>query len=253
MINVPAALTTCEPRRLSRGATCSRGLAAPRRAARRRCLEHSRPTSVGRYYDPATGQFLTVDPLVDETGQPYAYTGGDPVDATDPTGRFFQPGRDSMACSDPQVAAYLFSMSCLAPPVQPNWEQGLEAAIFVAPFAALGPEEIAADGILEGLDSPIAAEADNGVAIGEDMANRVQPYADRVGADTYQPDSTAPESQWEQNQRDWINKQMDNGRKIFDCGPSPNYPNYSGISSPWYSIERQEIANRNYPVTVVDC
>jgi hypothetical protein len=45
--------------------------------------------SVGRYYDPATGQFLTVDPLVDQTGQPYAYTGGDPVNATDPTGNDF--------------------------------------------------------------------------------------------------------------------------------------------------------------------
>jgi uncharacterized protein RhaS with RHS repeats len=55
-------------------------------------LEHSRPTSVGRYYDPATGQFLTVDPLVDETGQPYAYTGGDPVNAKDPAGTFtFDP------------------------------------------------------------------------------------------------------------------------------------------------------------------
>jgi len=41
---------------------------------------------IGRYYDPATGQFLSVDPLVDETGQPYAYTGDDPVNAVDPTG-----------------------------------------------------------------------------------------------------------------------------------------------------------------------
>ena len=41
---------------------------------------------VGRYYDPTTGQFITVDPLVDETGAPYSYTGDDPVDATDPLG-----------------------------------------------------------------------------------------------------------------------------------------------------------------------
>jgi uncharacterized protein RhaS with RHS repeats len=39
-----------------------------------------------RYYDPATGQFLSVDPLVDETGTPYAYAGGDPVKQTDPSG-----------------------------------------------------------------------------------------------------------------------------------------------------------------------
>jgi RHS repeat-associated protein len=41
---------------------------------------------IGRYYDPGTGQFLNVDPLVDETGQPYAYTGDDPVNGTDPSG-----------------------------------------------------------------------------------------------------------------------------------------------------------------------
>ena len=32
------------------------------------------------------GQFLTVDPLVDATGQAYAYTGDDPVNETDPSG-----------------------------------------------------------------------------------------------------------------------------------------------------------------------
>jgi RHS repeat-associated protein len=39
-----------------------------------------------RYYDPATGQFLSVDPLVDETGMPYAYTAGDPVNTSDASG-----------------------------------------------------------------------------------------------------------------------------------------------------------------------
>jgi hypothetical protein len=43
-------------------------------------------TLVDRYYDPATGQFLTVDPLVGQTGQAYAYAGDDPVNETDPTG-----------------------------------------------------------------------------------------------------------------------------------------------------------------------
>jgi RHS repeat-associated protein len=41
---------------------------------------------VNRYYDPATGQFLSVDPLVDETGTPYAFTDGDPVNGSDPNG-----------------------------------------------------------------------------------------------------------------------------------------------------------------------
>jgi RHS repeat-associated protein len=42
--------------------------------------------AVGRYYDPQTGQFLSVDPLVDETGEPYAYAEDDPVNSSDPTG-----------------------------------------------------------------------------------------------------------------------------------------------------------------------
>jgi RHS repeat-associated protein len=39
-----------------------------------------------RYYDPATAQFLTVDPLVDQTAAPYTYTGDNPITNTDPTG-----------------------------------------------------------------------------------------------------------------------------------------------------------------------
>jgi len=38
--------------------------------------------------DPTTGQFLTIDPMVSQTMQPYAYTGGDPVNKTDPSGRW---------------------------------------------------------------------------------------------------------------------------------------------------------------------
>ena len=43
--------------------------------------------AVWRYYDPASGQFLTVDPLVDQTQQAYAYVEDDPVGVSDPTGR----------------------------------------------------------------------------------------------------------------------------------------------------------------------
>ncbi|WP_433298897.1 RHS repeat-associated core domain-containing protein [Actinoplanes sp. CA-030573] len=42
-----------------------------------------------RYYDPATTEFLTVDPLVDTTRQPYLYSGDNPLNYTDPTGRSF--------------------------------------------------------------------------------------------------------------------------------------------------------------------
>lgn len=39
-----------------------------------------------RYYDPVTGQFLSVDPLVAVTGEPYEYAGDDPVNEEDPLG-----------------------------------------------------------------------------------------------------------------------------------------------------------------------
>lgn len=39
-----------------------------------------------REYDPATGQFLQIDPARDSTGQPYAYAANSPTDTTDPTG-----------------------------------------------------------------------------------------------------------------------------------------------------------------------
>ena len=42
--------------------------------------------SINRYYDPTTGQFMSVDPFADQTGSPYSYTGGDPINGVDPLG-----------------------------------------------------------------------------------------------------------------------------------------------------------------------
>lgn len=47
---------------------------------------------VHRYYDPAAGQFLSVDPLIEETGQAYAYTGDDPLNGSDPNGEAARNG-----------------------------------------------------------------------------------------------------------------------------------------------------------------
>ncbi|GAA4160700.1 hypothetical protein GCM10022217_25140 [Chryseobacterium ginsenosidimutans] len=45
-----------------------------------------------RYYDPQRSFWLSVDPLVEITMSPYAYTWNDPVNYTDPTGRIGDPG-----------------------------------------------------------------------------------------------------------------------------------------------------------------
>jgi len=43
--------------------------------------------SINRYYDPTTDQFLSVDPMVDQTGQPYVFTNDNPLNSTDPLGQ----------------------------------------------------------------------------------------------------------------------------------------------------------------------
>jgi len=43
---------------------------------------------VHRYYDPVTGQFVSSDPLIGQTLQPYEYSTDDPVNGDDPTGTF---------------------------------------------------------------------------------------------------------------------------------------------------------------------
>jgi RHS repeat-associated protein len=42
---------------------------------------------VTRYYDPATGQFISVDPQASTTNAPYAYATGNPATYTDPNGQ----------------------------------------------------------------------------------------------------------------------------------------------------------------------
>ncbi len=45
-----------------------------------------------RFYDPTTGTFLTRDPIEAVTRSPYGYTGGNPLNATDPSGLCWGPG-----------------------------------------------------------------------------------------------------------------------------------------------------------------
>jgi RHS repeat-associated protein len=41
---------------------------------------------LNRFYEPATGQFLSIDPQLAQTQQPYQYAQDNPVNSTDPTG-----------------------------------------------------------------------------------------------------------------------------------------------------------------------
>jgi RHS repeat-associated protein len=63
-----------------------------------------------RSYDPATGQFLSVDPLASLTGAPYNYAADNPINLVDPRGLEAIPfpvtgPQDLSACVDPVTAA----------------------------------------------------------------------------------------------------------------------------------------------------
>jgi hypothetical protein len=49
-------------------------------------MVHAPKCTINRYYDPATGQFVSVDPMANETNQPYLYAEDDPVNGVDPSG-----------------------------------------------------------------------------------------------------------------------------------------------------------------------
>ena len=43
-------------------------------------------SAINRYYDPTTDEFLSIDPDVTQTDQPYVFTNDDPLNAEDPLG-----------------------------------------------------------------------------------------------------------------------------------------------------------------------
>ncbi len=51
-----------------------------------------------RWYDPGSGQFLSVDPAVAQTGAAYSYAGDNPTDNSDPTGQFSICGPFGIGC-----------------------------------------------------------------------------------------------------------------------------------------------------------
>ncbi len=89
------------------------------------------------------------------------------------------------------------------------------------------------------------------VVIGEDMQGRVIPAAKSIGAEWYKPRGKNPES-WMENNRRWINKKMNEGCRVLDCGAAPGRSNYPGPTSPYYKMELNQMQKRSYPSERLD-
>jgi RHS repeat-associated protein len=89
-----------------------------------------------RYYDPATAQFVSVDPAVAMTGAPYYYANDDPVNGSDPTG--LRPAGPAIALRLPKVMGN-------------NWTNVAMFLIITGGIIASGGAGLALDGLGAGL------------------------------------------------------------------------------------------------------
>jgi RHS repeat-associated protein len=87
---------------------------------------------VNRYYDPVTGQFISVDPDVGSTGTPFAYVDDNPANGVDPT------GNDSEGyCGDLSLGEVGTSFGVQACMVETNGNQEVGITASVHGIAAL--------------------------------------------------------------------------------------------------------------------
>jgi RHS repeat-associated protein len=163
-----------------------------------------------RWYDPRIGRFLAMDPVGFDESNPqsfnrYAYANNNPYRYVDPDGN-----------SPLDVGFFIADTVSFGLAVASGNPAAIQSAVF----------DFAASGV--GLASPIPGTglaikaaragdkatdlASNGrVVIGENM-DRVQRFADRLGADTFRGEGM------EANMR-WIREQKTAGKEIIDIGP----------------------------------
>ncbi len=87
---------------------------------------------INRYYDPVTGQFVSVDPAISQTEQTYEYAIDNPANFLDPTGLFpvseagisCKPKGTVIKCT--AATRHIWSSAALA--IRPGTPPGLEAA-----------------------------------------------------------------------------------------------------------------------------
>jgi hypothetical protein len=152
-----------------------------------------------RYYDPATAQFISVDPALNDTLAPYSYANDNPVTQTDPSGKETLNNPDG----------------CVAYIGNPHWEQSIKPAPNV-------PSSVKANGAI--LDCRVKPQYGT---IDVWLYKRGE-FFDYLQAETW-VDSTQKGSQWYRNSKNlW--QMWDNHTKV-GCTYKP------GVNSTFYAQE----------------
>jgi RHS repeat-associated protein len=131
-----------------------------------------------RYYDPATAQFLTVDPKVATTLSPYGYVQGDPLNGTDPSGEWGLPGWVTSAWN--ATGGHVVSAAqnlCLRNPFGAGWNSnsnggcdtvltGSQGAKLVAATVVIATVTVATDGLADQYIGAYLSAGEEGTALG---------------------------------------------------------------------------------------
>ncbi len=136
-----------------------------------------------RVYDPATAQFLTVDPEVGTTRAPYNYAGDNPLNEADPSGResllgeighFLEP-LNPVKYYEEEIESYENGCGYFA-----SVAHGLEGAVVgVLDASGAGEEELGAEAADQGIAGVIKGYTQHGLeqAIERDAGRGVSPSA----------------------------------------------------------------------------
>ena len=115
---------------------------------------------INRYYTPKTDQFISVDPDLAQTGEPYAFTGDDPLNGSDPTGLATQgvclSGDLSLAVIGRSVSA------CFVRTKGKKKKIGITVTYSKKPVASLNPKSLKAPSAIAELGKLISAGANIG-------------------------------------------------------------------------------------------
>jgi RHS repeat-associated protein len=156
-----------------------------------------------RYYDPATGQLLSRDPLVSITQSPYGYSGQSPLNAIDPTG----------------MAWGCWGNFCLSDATKGLGNFGAGLGNFVVSTASLGHAHINAPYCGPGLGFSYAMGESTGTvetaialaAVGGDRAPTNAPRS----SPNFEPPTNAPQQPPADIPEGW---------RIREMPPTPDYP-----------------------------